>query len=90
VAVDLHGGDRRPGLGQGEGERAEAGADLDHVVAGADTGQPGDLADGGGLDDEVLSEGAGRREPVGGEEAGHLAARQGHAHSVYQVPGLTR
>ena len=44
------------GLGQGQRQRAEPGADLDDVIAGADLGQPGDPAHGVGIGDEVLSE----------------------------------
>ena len=60
AAVDLDRGDRGARLGQGQGQRAEAGADLDDVVAGPDAGQPGDAAHRVGVDDEVLPEGAAR------------------------------
>ena len=64
VAVDLDSGDRRAGLGQRERQRAEAGADLDDLVAGADAGEAGDAADGVGIGDEVLAERPARMQAV--------------------------
>ena len=59
---------RGAGLGQREGERAEAGADLDDAIARADVGQAGDAPDGVGVGDEVLTEAATRGQPVVGEQ----------------------
>ena len=61
-AVDLDRRHRRPGLGERQRQRAETGADLDHVVAGADAGQAGDAADGVRVGDEVLAEVAAGRQ----------------------------
>ena len=62
AAVDLDGGDVGAGLGERQRQRAEAGADLDDVVAGADAGEVGDAAHGVGVGDEVLPEVAPRRQ----------------------------
>ena len=53
--VDLDRGDRRRGLEQGQGQRAQPGADLDHDVVGRDAGLADDPADRVGVDDEVLA-----------------------------------
>ena len=68
AAVDLDGGDVGAGVGQGERERPEAGADLDDVVARPDPGEVGDAAHGVGVGDEVLAEVAAGSQVVGFEE----------------------
>ena len=78
--VDLHRGDRRTGLGQGEGERTETGADLDHGVPGPDPRQPGDAAHGVGVDDEVLTEGTAGTQTVLVEELLDLAPSEASRH----------
>ena len=52
------------GLGQRERQRTEAGADLDHAVAGADLGEAGDAPHGVRVGDEVLAEVAARGQAV--------------------------
>ena len=59
-AVDLDRGDVGAGLGQRQRQRAEAGADLDDLIAGSDAGEAGDPAHGVGVGDEVLAEVAAR------------------------------
>ena len=60
------------------GQRAEPGADLHHPVARPDGRQAGDAADRVRVDDEVLPEGAARREAVTGHEVRRLARRERH------------
>ena len=76
AAVDLDRGDRRAGLGEGQRQRAEAGADLDDAVAGADAGEVGDAADGVRVGDEVLPEVAARRQAVARRAARARAGRE--------------
>ena len=78
VAVDLDGHDLGTRIGQGHGERAQSGADLDHRVAGADPGQPDDLAHGVGVDQEVLPQRPAGAEPVALEQLDGLSAGEGH------------
>ena len=68
VPVELDGGHVRPGFDQGEGQRAQAGTDLDHPVAGADARQPDDAPDSVRVDDEVLAQGPARADIVAVEK----------------------
>ena len=68
MAVDLDGEHLGAGLGQGQRQGAEAGADLDDVGARPDVGDAGDAPDDARLGDEVLPEGARRGDPVAVEE----------------------
>jgi hypothetical protein len=72
VAIGLDGRDRGARVDQRQGQGAEARADLDHVVTGADVGQAGDAPDRVGVDDEVLAEGATGRQSVAVEEVAGL------------------
>ena len=65
AAVDLDGRHRRAGLDQRQRQRADAGTDLHHPVAGPDTGQAGDAPHGVRVGDEVLPEVAPGSETVG-------------------------
>ena len=60
-------------------ERAEARADLDDVVARADSGQAGDAAHGVRVADEVLAELAAGRQAVVGEQLVDVATRERHS-----------
>ena len=72
MAVGLDGGHRGTRLGQRQRQRPQTGPHLDHVVPGADAGQPGDAADGVRVDDEVLAEGAAGGQSVAVEEVAGL------------------
>ena len=78
VTVDLHRRHRRPGLGQRQGQGPEAGADLDHVVAGADAGQAGDAAHGVGVGHEVLPQRPAGVQAVCLEQPADVPRREGH------------
>ncbi len=82
MPVDLDGGDRGTHVGQRQGERAQAGADLDHAVPGADSGQANHPADGVGVGHEVLSESPARLEMMGLEQPMHVGPAVGHPLSV--------
>ena len=77
--VELDGEDVCSRLEQGQGEAAEAGADLHHAVPGPDAGEAGDPPDGVGVDDEVLTEGPAGMQAVLAEQGGDLLAGEGHA-----------
>jgi hypothetical protein len=64
VPVELHGGDSSAELGQRERQRAEAGADLEHVVARTRPAGGGDAPGGVRVDEEVLPERAAGRDAV--------------------------
>ncbi len=87
VAVDLDGGDPGARLGQRQGERPEAGADLHHPVAGPDAGQPDDAPHRVGVDDEVLPQARRRRQTVRRQQRGGLAGREGHRPDLRSKPG---
>jgi hypothetical protein len=78
MTVDLHRRHRCTGLGQRQRQRTQAGADLDHLVARPDPGQPGDAPDGVGIDDEVLAEGAARATIDPCQQLGHLGPGERH------------
>ena len=81
--VDLDGGDRRAGFGEGEGQRAEPGADLDDVVAGPDRGEVGDAPNSVGVGNEVLPEVAARCEVVLAEQFADPLPRMRHRRTAY-------
>src|SRR5665648_746962 len=58
--VDLHGCHERADLEQAEGEGAETGADLDHLLPRTDSCHAHDPPDRSGVDHEVLAAGLGR------------------------------
>jgi hypothetical protein len=72
TVVDLDCGHACASLGECEGERAEPGANLEHVVTIANSSQRGDASDSLGFDDEVLAEHAPRGETVSGEQLRRL------------------
>ena len=74
---------RRRRLEQAEGQRAEAGADLQHDVVRTDPGRRDDAADGVGVGDEVLAALLARPQP---EPPDQLADRAG----VEQTGGRSR
>ncbi len=76
MAVDLDGGDRRTGVGEGEGERAQAGADLDDRLARLHAGEARDAAHRVGIGHEVLAERPAGAETVTVEQLADLAAAQ--------------
>ena len=78
VAVELDRGDLGAGLGEGQRERAQSRADLDHPVARPHLGQAGDAAHGVGVGDEVLPQRPAGRQPVRVEEVADLAGAEGH------------
>ena len=78
MPVDLHRGDRRPRLGQGQGQRAEPGADLHHLGPGAHAGQSGDPADGVAVGHEVLAQGPAGPEVVLGQQGLDVPPAMGH------------
>ena len=80
--VHLYGSDLGAGLDKGEGERAEAGPDLDDLLARDDLGEAGDAADGVGIAYEILAQGAARREAVELEQGTDLSVGMSHL-----VPG---
>ncbi len=78
TAVDFDGDHVRAGLGQREGQRAEPGPDLDHVIARPDTGEGGDAPHGVGVGDEVLAEVTPRCQAAGGEQVADRRPGVGH------------
>jgi hypothetical protein len=78
AAIDLHGDDARARLGQGQGERAEPGPDLHDAVAGPDASRARDAAHGVGVDHEVLTQVAARRQPSLGQQIADGPTRQRH------------
>ncbi len=91
--VDLHGDDLRTRLQQPEGQRAEAGSDLQHPGAGADAGEPDDAPHRVRVVYEVLAEPLRRREPEPLREAAHVgrAEESGHGEpSLGQRPAGAR
>ena len=64
VGVLLHREHLRPGTGQGQGQRPEAGTDLHHPVTGPDAGQAHDPPHGVGVGHEVLAQRTAGRQPV--------------------------
>ena len=84
AVVELDRGDPRARLQQGEGERAQPGADLDDVVTGPDISQPRDAPDGVRIDDEVLTQPLARGEPVAAQQLAGLPRAEGH---VDGLPG---
>ncbi len=67
-----------PGLGQGQRQRAEAGADLDDTIAGSDAGEAGDPAHGVGVGDEVLTQAAAGCRADAVEQGTDRLTRVGH------------
>jgi hypothetical protein len=76
VAVELERHHVRTGLGQRDGERPDAGTDLEHAVAGAHVGEPHDLAGEVRVGEEVLAQGPAGPAVVRGEEVAHGARGQ--------------
>ena len=72
ASVHLDRRNRGPGRGERDGERAEAGSDLEDRVTRTDLGDPCDALDGIRVDDEVLAEGFGGMKAVLSEQAGDL------------------
>ena len=70
------------GLGQRQGQRAEAGADLDDAVTRADPGEVGDAPHGVGVGDEVLAEITPRREVAFVEQFADPRPRMCHERSL--------
>ena len=60
------------------------GTDLDDMIVGTDVGQPGDLADDVGIDDEVLPEVAPRGQSVFAEQGPDVVARV-HAYQLMRT-----
>ena len=76
MAVELERDDLCTRLGQREGERPEAGTDLEHAVAVADPRQAHDSAGGVRIGEEVLAQRAARAQPVLREQGAHGRRRE--------------
>src|SRR5690606_27396863 len=76
--VAFDGEDLGAGLQQGGGERAEAGADLDHAVAGGHAGEFERLAHDVAIDQKILPEKAFGLMPESGEQIAGGGGRERH------------
>ncbi len=74
--VELHRGDVRCHLEQPEGQRSQAGTDLDDNVIGADTGRTHDASHGVGVDDEILPALLGRADAAGLGQAADVSGSE--------------
>jgi hypothetical protein len=64
VPVDLEGVNLGTGLDERQGQRAQARADLEDLIAGTDLGQSRDASNRVGIDDEVLTKRSRGFDPV--------------------------
>ena len=78
AVIDFDRGDLGTGLGQSERERAESGADLDHMIRRTHVGEASDAPHGVRIGDEVLTEGASGGQPMFFEKSGDVASGVGH------------
>ena len=73
MAVDLESEDLARLLGQGEGERPDAGADFEDTSSRSEPGQAGDAPGGVRVGQEVLAESPAGTHPVGGEQGADVS-----------------
>ena len=78
MAVQLDRHHPRARLGQGQAQRAQPGAELEHRRAGSDVGESGDPPDRVGISDEVLTESTTGTKPVRSEQRRDVSTGMSH------------